>query len=69
MIKAIKIDEHQKSLLQGKKYAPDLNFYPVKDKFDNWIISVEEQANCINPTFWWVKDLDTFDTELNNTII
>jgi len=27
------------------------------DNADNWIISVEEMANNINPNYMWVKDL------------
>ena len=38
-------------------YAPDCYFNPIQDLNDNWIISVEEMANCTNEEFIWVKDL------------
>lgn len=47
----------QKEEIQGKEYAPDSYFNSVQDKNDNWIISVEEMNQCVNPEFIWVKDL------------
>ena len=38
-------------------YAPDCYFNPIQDIKDNWVISVEEMANCTNEEFMWVKDL------------
>jgi hypothetical protein len=47
----------QKDELTGQIYAPDSYFNPIQDINDNWIISVEEMANCVNELFFWVKDL------------
>jgi len=35
----------------------DCYFNPIQDLNDNWVISVEEMANCTNELFMWVKDL------------
>ena len=47
----------QKDNLIGQTFAPDSYFNPIQDLNDNWIISVEEIANCVNEEFMWVKDL------------
>jgi len=47
----------QKDSLLLQWYAPDCYFNPIQDINDNWIISVEEMANCTNDEFMWVKDL------------
>ena len=47
----------QKNSLIGQQFAPDSYFNPIQDLNDNWIISVEEMANCTNELFIWVKDL------------
>jgi len=47
----------QKDSLILQWYAPDCYFNPIQDINDNWIISVEEMANCTNEEFIWVKDL------------
>jgi hypothetical protein len=47
----------QKDELVGQMYAPDSYFNPIQDNADNWVISVEEMANCTNEEFIWVKDL------------
>ena len=47
----------QKDLLVGQEYAPDSFFNPLQDNADNWVISVEEMANCVNDEFMWVKEL------------
>jgi hypothetical protein len=51
------LTEIQKDELVGQMYAPDSYFNPIQDINDNWIISVEEMANCVNDEFMWVKDL------------
>jgi hypothetical protein len=48
----------QKDELVGQEYAPDSYFNPIQDNTDNWIISVEEMQNNINPMYTWVKDLE-----------
>ena len=47
----------QKDSLLVQWYAPDCYFNPIQDLNDNWVISVEEMANCVNEEFIWVKDL------------
>jgi hypothetical protein len=47
----------QKDELLVQWYAPDCYFNPIQDLNDNWVISVEEMANCTNEEFLWVKDL------------
>ena len=47
----------QKDSLLVQWYAPDCYFNPIQDLNDNWVISVEEMANCVNEEFLWVKDL------------
>jgi len=47
----------QKDSLLVQWYAPDCYFNPIQDINDNWVISVEEMANCTNEEFIWVKDL------------
>jgi hypothetical protein len=47
----------QKDSLILQWYAPDCYFNPIQDLNDNWVISVEEMANCTNEEFIWVKDL------------
>ena len=47
----------QKDSLVGQLYAPDSYFNPLQDLNDNWVISIEEMNQCVNPEFMWVKDL------------
>lgn len=47
----------QKDSLLLQEFAPDSYFNPIQDLNNNWIISVEEIANCVNEEFLWVKDL------------
>jgi len=47
----------QKIELIGQLYAPDSFFNPVQDGDGNWIISMQEIDNCINPDFDWVITL------------
>ena len=51
------LTETQKDSLLLQWYAPDCYFNPIQDINDNWVISVEEMANCVNDEFIWVKDL------------
>ncbi len=51
------LTEQQKSDLLLQWYAPDCYFNPIQDLNDNWVISVEEIANCVNDEFMWVKEL------------
>ena len=51
------LTEVQKNEIVGQWYAPDSYFNPIQDINDNWIISVEEMEQCVNPEFMWVRDL------------
>ena len=53
----------QKDQLVGQWYAPDSYFNPIQDANDNWVISVEEMEQCVNPDYLWVKDLDLIPYE------
>jgi hypothetical protein len=46
-----------KDNLVGQWYMDDSYFNPIQDADDNWVISVEEISQCVNPEFQWVKDL------------
>ena len=48
----------QKYSLVGQWYAPDSYFNPIQDINGDWVISVEEMEQCVNPNFTWVQDLD-----------
>ena len=47
----------QKDSLIDQLYAPDSYFNPLQDLDDNWVISIEEMNQSVNPEFMWVKDL------------
>lgn len=51
------LTEIEKDILVGQMYAPDSFFNPILDNSDNWIISLEEIDQCVNPKFQWVKTL------------
>lgn len=55
------LSEAEKDQLVGQEFAPFEYFNPVQDIDNNWVISMEEVNNCINPTFMWVKDLPEID--------
>jgi hypothetical protein len=57
------LTEEQKDSIVGQQFTTDSFFNPIQDKWDNWIISVEEMAYCTNSTFLWVKDLDLIPYE------
>jgi hypothetical protein len=47
----------QKEKIIGQWYAPDSYFNPIENSEQQWVISVEEMEQCVNPDFLWVKDL------------
>ena len=51
------LTKQQKNDLLLQQYATDCYFNPIQDLNDNWVISIEEMANCVNDEFMWVKDL------------
>jgi hypothetical protein len=57
MINVGLLTEIQKDELIGQLYDEDSYFNPIQDLNDNWIISIEEIDQCVNPEFMWVKDL------------
>lgn len=57
------LTELQKNDLVGQLYAPDSYFNPIQDAQDNWVISIEEIEQCVNPDFLWVKDLELIPYE------
>ena len=57
MIQVGLLTEVQKDELVGQLYNEDSYFNPIQDLNDNWIISVEEIDQCVNPSVDWVKEL------------
>jgi hypothetical protein len=57
MIQVGLLTETQKDQLVGQLYDSDSYFNPIQDIDNNWIISTEEIEQCVNPDFFWVKDL------------
>jgi hypothetical protein len=55
------LTETQKEKLVGQWYEPDSFFNPIQDIKDNWVISIEEMHDCVNPDFMWVKDLEQIE--------
>ena len=54
-MEVILLTETQKLEVEGKKFNKDSYFNPIQDEDSNWIISIEEQDQCINPDFDWIK--------------
>jgi len=52
------LTELQKDELIGQWYAQDSFFNPIITADNQWVISIEEMEQCVNPDFLWVKDLD-----------
>ena len=48
----------QKDLLVGQLFDEDSYFNPIQDNNNNWIISIEEIEQNINPDFGWLQDLE-----------
>jgi hypothetical protein len=55
------LTETQKEQLVGQWYDSDSYFNPIQDINDNWVISIEEMHDCVNPDFIWVKDLEQIE--------
>ena len=51
------LTELQKDELLGQLFDEDSYFNPIQDNSDNWIISIEEIENNVNPNFQWLLDL------------
>jgi hypothetical protein len=52
-----KLTESEAASLVGNEYAEDCYFNPVLDINGIYFIFEQEVNECINPLFWWVKDL------------
>lgn len=52
------LTELQKDELVGQLFDEDSYFNPIQDANDNWIISIEEIENNVNPIFDWLKELE-----------
>lgn len=57
------LTELQKDEVWGQQYMDDSYMYPIQDINLNWIISIEEMEQCVNPEFMWIKDLDMIPYE------
>ena len=63
MIQVRLLTLEQKSLLVNMQYVDGINFFPIQDIHNNWIISEEEVTNCTHIGCQWVKDLPLIDWE------
>lgn len=52
------LTELQKDELVGQLFDEDSYFNPIQDANDNWIISIEEIENNVNPNFDWLQELE-----------
>jgi hypothetical protein len=54
------LTELQKDELVGQLFDEDSYFNPILDGNDpqNWIISIQEIEQNVNPNFEWLQDLD-----------
>lgn len=52
------LTEVQKNELIGQLFDEDSYFNPIQDAADNWIISIEEIENNVNPNFDWLQELE-----------
>ena len=52
------LTEAQKDELVGQLFDEDSYFNPIQDFNDNWIISIEEIENNVNPNFEWLQELE-----------
>ena len=52
------LTELQKDELIGQLFDEDSYFNPIQDAADNWIISIEEIENNVNPNFDWLQELE-----------
>jgi hypothetical protein len=68
MIEVGLLTTEQKDQLIGQMFNQDSKFYPIQDAQDNWIISIEEMTQCINPNYLWVKDLPLIPYQVKEII-
>jgi hypothetical protein len=48
----------QKDLLVGQMFDEDSYFNPIQDDNNDWIISIQEIEQNLNPSFIWLQDLE-----------
>ena len=61
MIQVALLTEIEKDELAGVQYAPDSYYNPIQDLYNDWVISLEEVNDTINPNTMWVKDLNVIE--------
>jgi len=61
MIQVALLTEIEKDELIGVQYAPDCYYNPIQDLYNDWVISLEEVQDTINPDTMWVKDLNIIE--------
>jgi hypothetical protein len=61
MIQVALLTPTEKDLLVGVFYADDSIYNPIQDFYDDWVISLEEVNDTINPDTMWVKDLNVIE--------
>lgn len=54
-MEAVLLTTQQAEEITNRKFAPDSYFSPHQDLDGNWVISVFEQQQCLNPDFDWIK--------------
>ena len=57
----------QKNELVGVYYSADSIYNPIQDFYNDWIISLEEVQDTINPDTMWVKDLNIIEYKPKET--
>lgn len=53
----VQLTSEQAEQLKGVEFVKDNFFNPIQDLNDNWIISIQEIENNVNPNFEWLLDL------------
>lgn len=53
---AIKLTDEQYLQVKGQPFAKNCYFNPVKDAYDNWVISFEELIAIEDKQFAWLWD-------------
>ena len=51
----------QKYSLVGVEYQPDVYYNPIQDYDSNWVISLTEINETVNPDYLWVKEIPLID--------
>ena len=62
-MQVVLLTPEQKQEIQGKRFAKDSYFNPIQDKNGNWIISIEEQTQNMNPDFDWLSSCPLVEYE------